>query len=50
MAGKNSEPKLTLREKWKFATEKPGSKDFGKSRADWKASKDAAKNGNGTHG
>ena len=35
--------KLSLSEKIKFAAEKPGSKDFGKSKAAWKASKDAAK-------
>ena len=34
------DPKLTFRERWQFANVKPGSKDFGKSRADWKASKD----------
>ncbi len=37
------EPKLTIREKIKFASEKPSSRDFGKSRKDWKASKDAQK-------
>jgi hypothetical protein len=37
--------KLTVKEKIKFATEKPSSKDFGKSRAEWKASKEAAKKG-----
>jgi hypothetical protein len=37
--------KLTIRERIKFATEKPSSKDFGKSRADWKVSKDAANKG-----
>lgn len=35
--------KLTAKEKIKFATEKPSSKDFGKSRGAWKASKDADK-------
>jgi hypothetical protein len=29
----------------KFATEKPSSKDFGKNKQDWKASKDADKKG-----
>jgi hypothetical protein len=45
MAGKDKggDAKLTFREKIKFANEKPSSKDFGKSRAGWKASKDAQK-------
>ena len=29
----------------RFAAEKPSSKDFGKSRKDWQASKDAQKKG-----
>jgi hypothetical protein len=33
------------RDSWKFRSEKPGSKDFGKSREAWKASKDAQKKG-----
>ena len=44
--GKN-DAKLTLKERWRFANEKPSSKDFGKSRAEWKASKDAQKGGKG---
>ena len=35
--------KLTLRERLKFAAERPSSPDFGKSRKDWKAAKDAQK-------
>lgn len=36
------EPHLTLRERFRFATEPAGSDDFGKSRAEWKAAKDLA--------
>ena len=41
MASKDA--KLSLRDKIRFATEKPSSKDFGKTRSAWKASKDAQK-------
>jgi hypothetical protein len=37
------DPKLTVKEKIRFLTEKPSSKDFGKTRAEWKASKDKDK-------
>ena len=43
MSEMGKDVKLTPREKLKFATEKPSSKDFGKSRGAWKASKDAQK-------
>ena len=34
-----------IKDNVKFATEKPSSKDFGKNKDDWKASKDAEKKG-----
>ena len=38
-----SDKAANVKENWKFASEKPSSKDFGKSREAWKASKDAEK-------
>jgi hypothetical protein len=38
------------KDSWAFASEKPSSKDFGKSKADWKASKDAQKDASGKGG
>jgi len=43
--GKPKDAVERAKDKWKFASEKPSSKDFGKSRKDWQASKDAQKKG-----
>jgi hypothetical protein len=43
--GKPKDAVERAKDKWKFASEKPSSKDFGKSRKDWKASKDAQMKG-----
>jgi hypothetical protein len=43
--GKIKDTAGKAKDHWKFLTEPRNSKDFGKSKADWKASKAAAKGG-----
>jgi len=43
--GKAKDAAQKAKDEIKFRAESPKSKDFGKSKADWKASKDAAKKG-----
>ena len=45
--GKIKDAAAKAKDEIKFLTESPKSEDFGKSKEDWKASKDAAKDGKG---